>query len=320
MRLAAALFFVGVAGAVADPTRLTTSAVVELAANGHMLRISWPGAFGNATVLAGDELPATAPWRQHLAFPQKTGDEWFVEFPVRDVQKFFKLQVAAFAVQSDYPHDPEAFCQGLLWHEGSLYESTGLFGRSSLRQVEFPTGKVLRQKALPASEFGEGLARVGNGLVQLTWRSHKGYVYDVETFAVLREFTYASEGWGLTFDGKSLIMSDGTSRLTFFDAQTLTPTRQVEVTMDARPITHLNELEYIEGEVWANVWQTDFILRIDPRSGQVTSFLNLSGLQPREPRHGGEDVLNGIAYDPVTKRIFVAGKLWPRIFEIKLNQ
>jgi glutamine cyclotransferase len=217
------------------------------------------------------------------------------------------------------PHDPSAFLQGLVWHDGGFFESTGLFGRSTLRRVEWPSGRVLRQVSLPPEVFGEGLARVGNRLVQLTWRSGRGFVYDLVTLRPLQEFRYEGEGWGLAYDGTSLVVSDGTDVLTYLDAQRFTPTRKLAVTWNGRSLDRLNELEFIEGEVWANVWHTDFIVRIDPRSGRVTSFLDLAGLLPSDRRSHEEAVLNGIAYDPATRRLFVSGKLWPLIFEIRVR-
>jgi glutamine cyclotransferase len=225
---------------------------------------------------------------------------------------------AGYEVVKDFPHDPDAFLQGLVWHNG-FFESTGQFGRSSLRRVEYPTGKILQEVDLDSQYFGEGLAMVGNRLIQLTWQSHRGFVYDRDSFKQLREFTYDTEGWGLTYDGKSLILSDGTDVLTFFNPDSFQPTRKLPVKFNGTALRDLNELEYIDGEIWANVWHTDRIVRIDPVSGQVKSYLNLAGILPEEERSDPEAVLNGIAYDAQGKRIFVSGKLWPRIFEIRLK-
>lgn len=225
----------------------------------------------------------------------------------------------SYEVVSSYPHDPASFTQGLLWHDGALYEGTGLKGQSKLRRLEFPSGKVLKEISVPSEFFGEGLALVDGRLIQLTWQSHVGFVYDLDTFRKLQEFAYDTEGWGLTFDGKNLILSDGSSSLFYLDPQTFKPIRKLAVTMNGKPLTELNELEFIEGEIWANVWQTDLIVRIDPSSGRVTSFLNLKGILAPSDRTGREDVLNGIAYDAEKKRIFVTGKLWPRIFEIRVK-
>jgi glutamine cyclotransferase len=180
-------------------------------------------------------------------------------------------------------------------------------------------GKVLQQVNLDSQYFGEGLAMVDNRLIQLTWQSHRGFVYDRDSFTRLREFEYDTEGWGLTYDGKSLILSDGSEVLTFINPDSFKPTRKLSVKFNGRALRDLNELEYIDGEIWANVWHTDQIVRIDPASGQVKSFLNLAGILPEDERSDPEAVLNGIAYDAQGKRIFVSGKLWPRIFEIRLK-
>jgi glutamine cyclotransferase len=226
---------------------------------------------------------------------------------------------ADFEVVASYPHDPKAFLQGLVWHDGGFYESTGHYGQSTLRRVEFPSGKVLRQVALDRQYFGEGLALVGDKLVQLTWQTHRGFVYDRDSFRLIREFSYSNEGWGLAWDGTNLIMSDGSDTLTYLDPTNYEPVKRLRVTLNSRPARQLNELEFIEGEIWANVWQTDTILRIDPATGRVSSTLDLRGLLKPDMRTGSEDVLNGIAYDAASKRIFVSGKFWPRVFEIRLK-
>jgi glutaminyl-peptide cyclotransferase len=231
-----------------------------------------------------------------------------------------RAQQVSYEVVSSYPHDPTSFTQGLLWHDGGLYEGTGLKGESKLRRLEFPSGRVLKEINLPSEFFGEGIALVDSRLIQLTWQSHKGFVYDLDTFRKLQEFAYDTEGWGLTCDGKNLILSDGSSSLFYLDPQTFKPIRKLAVTMNGKPLTELNELEFIEGEIWANVWQTDLIVRIDPSTGRVTSFLNLKGILAPSDKTGREDVLNGIAYDAEHKRIFVTGKLWPRIFEIRVTR
>lgn len=231
-----------------------------------------------------------------------------------------RAQQVSYEVVSSYPHDPTSFTQGLVWHDGTLYESTGLKGESKLRRLEFPSGKVLKEINLASEFFGEGLALVDSRLIQLTWQSHKGFVYDLNSFRQLQEFAYDTEGWGLTYDGKNLILSDGSSDLFYLDPQTLKRVRKLAVTMNGKPISELNELEFIEGEIWANVWQTDLIVRIDPSTGHVASFLNLKGILAPSDKTGREDVLNGIAYDPEKKRIFVTGKLWPRIFEIRVTR
>lgn len=226
----------------------------------------------------------------------------------------------SYEVVGSYPHDPAAFLQGLVWHDGGFYESTGLEGRSTLRRVEFPSGKVVQSVSLSPDLFGEGLALVANRLIQLTYTSHRGFVYDRGTFRLLREFSYETEGWGLAYDGKNLIMSDGSAMLTFLDPETFQPVRKLAVVMNGQPVASLNELEFVEGEVWANVWRTDLIVCIDPDSGQVGSFLKLAGILPAGARTGNEDVLNGIAYDAQTKRIFVSGKLWSKLIEIRVHK
>lgn len=228
----------------------------------------------------------------------------------------------SYEVVGDYPHDPGAFLQGLVWYDGTFYESTGSHntGISTLRRVEFPSGKILQSVKLSPEYFGEGLALADDRLVQITWQSKRGFVYDRETFRLLREFTYETEGWGLAYDGKNFVMSDGSNVLTYMDAQTFEPVRKLPVTMNGRPVYEINELEFIEGEIWANVWHDDRILRIDPASGRVNSFLNLKGILPPDMRTNPEAVLNGIAYDAQNKRVFVSGKLWPRLFEIKVKQ
>jgi len=230
-----------------------------------------------------------------------------------------RARQVAYEVVNSYPHDPASFTQGLLWRDGGFYESTGQYGQSKLRRLEFPSGRVLKEISLSPELFGEGLALVDSRLIQLTWKSHRGFVYELSTFRLLQEFSYDTEGWGLTYDGKNLILSDGSSDLFYFDPQTFRPVRKLPVRMNGQPIRELNELEFIDGEIWANVWQTDLILRIDPSTGQVTSFLALKGILAPSDKTGMEDVLNGIAYDAEHKRIFVTGKLWPRIFEIRIK-
>ena len=222
-----------------------------------------------------------------------------------------------YKVVNSYPHDPTAFLQGLVWYDGGFYESTGLSGQSTLRRVKFPSGQVTKSISLAPELFGEGLAMVGDELIQLTWQSHRGFVYDRESFALMREFSYNTEGWGLTYDGTDLILTDGSDGLTYLDPQTFAPVRRLAVTWDGRPQFNLNELEFIEGEIWANIWQTDFIVRIDPATGHVASYLDLKGILPASVPRSSDDVLNGIAYDSVNNRIFVSGKHWPRLFEIK---
>jgi glutamine cyclotransferase/dienelactone hydrolase len=217
-----------------------------------------------------------------------------------------------------FPHDPLAFTQGLIYLDGFLYESTGLYGQSSLRKVALETGEVLQQVDLGSEYFAEGLTAWEDTLIQLTWRKGIGFVYQLEDFSLIDSFTYETEGWGLTHDGERLIMSDGTSKLYFLDPQTYQVTGSVNVTDQGEDITRLNELEYIRGEVFANIWQTDDIARIDPTTGDVLGWIDLSGLLPEDERTTETDVLNGIAYDTEQDRLFVTGKFWPKLFEIRL--
>ncbi len=224
-----------------------------------------------------------------------------------------------YSVVGQYPHDPRAFTQGLLFHDGVLYESTGLYGRSSLRRVALATGEVLQQRDLPPTFFGEGLTLWQDRLIQVTWREEIAFVYDRESFELLHTWSYVGEGWGLTHDGERLIMSDGSSTLTFRDPETFAVLGTVDVSSQQGPVTMLNELAYIEGEVWANIWLTDTIVRIDPINGRVLGWVDLTGLLAlTEPAPYDVDVLNGIAYDADQQRVFVTGKLWPTLYEIEL--
>ena len=228
--------------------------------------------------------------------------------------------VYGYSVVRSYPHDRHAFTQGLVYHEGVLYESTGLHGRSSIRRVALETGEVLQIRKLDARYFGEGIAIWRDSLVQLTWQSGIGFVYGLKTFEPRRTFTYTGEGWGLTHDGTRIIMSDGsaTGTLRFLDPQTLRETGRMTVRDGATPVEGLNELEFVKGEIYANVFGSDRIARISPKTGRVTGWIDLRGLlDPREA--AGVDVLNGIAYDAAGDRLFVTGKLWPRLFEIRLT-
>ncbi len=217
-----------------------------------------------------------------------------------------------------YPHDPQAYTQGLLFVDGHLYESTGLKGRSSLRMVDLETGRVLQRVVVPSQYFAEGLAAWGSTLIQLTWQSHVVFVYDRFSFRLLRTMNYQGEGWGLTDDGRNLILSDGTATLHFLDPQTLREVRRIVVKDRGTPVTQLNELEYIRGEIYANVWHTDRIARISPATGQVLGWIDLTGLLEPDEVSDPEAVLNGIAYDAARDRLFVTGKLWPKLFEIKV--
>lgn len=220
-----------------------------------------------------------------------------------------------YRVVNTYPHDPEAFTQGLEYEGGFLFESTGQYGHSSLRKVVLETGKVVQQHDLADTFFGEGITLLGDAIIQLTWRQSTGFVYDKASFEVQRTFLYATEGWGLTHDDTHLIMSDGTATLQFLDPSTFEVTGQLLVQEKGAPVTRLNELEYVQGQIFANVWQSNRIVRINPESGQVTGWIDLKGLLPAGT---SADVLNGIAYDAAADRLFVTGKLWPNVFEIEL--
>ena len=221
-------------------------------------------------------------------------------------------------VVNTFPHDPQAFTQGLCFYNGMLYESTGLFNLSSIRQVELETGTILQNKHLPSQYFGEGITIIQDKIVQLTWKSNIGFVYDLHTFELLQNFSVAREGWGLTFDGQQLIMSDGTATLYFLDPNTFTQVGQIEVyDIDAGPVILLNELEYIKGEVYANIWNEEKIAIINPQTGQVTGWIDLEGIYDFENRDSG-NILNGIAYDEKMDRLFVTGKRWSQLFEIDL--
>jgi len=224
----------------------------------------------------------------------------------------------SYRVVHAYPHDPRAYTQGLVFVDGRLYESTGLNGRSSLRMDDLATGRVLQSAVVPSQYFAEGLTNWGSTLVQLTWQSHVAFVYDRFSFRLLRTLHYNCEGWGLTQDGKTLIESDGTAEIRFFDPQTFREIRHITVKDRGLPVPELNELEYIHGQIYANVWHTDRIARISPATGRVLGWIDLAGLLPESQRSDPEAVLNGIAYDAAHDRLFVTGKLWPQLFEIKV--
>jgi glutaminyl-peptide cyclotransferase len=217
-----------------------------------------------------------------------------------------------------YPHDRGAFTEGLFWDGGYLYESTGESGRSGVRKEDLASGQVLQSLSIGPEYFGEGIATAGNGqLYELTWTSHVGFVYDLASFKLLSQFSYPTEGWGLTFDGHSLIMSDGSNILHFMDPVSVTETGRIAVTDGGQPITQLNELEYIRGRIYANVWQTGRIAVISPQTGNVEGWIDCSGLRPPETRANPDAVLNGIAYDASGERLFITGKLWPNVYEIR---
>ena len=228
------------------------------------------------------------------------------------------VPVYSYELINAYPHDRTAYTQGLAFENGFIYEGTGLYGESSLRKVNLNTGEVLQQHTHPSRYFGEGITVLDDKIFQVTWRSRVAFVYDRDNFRVLNTFSYEGQGWGITYDGSSLIMSDGTATLRFLDPQTFREISRIEVTDSNQPVTGLNELEYVRGEVYANVWKTDRVARIAPDTGRVVGWIDLHGLLGAEHRDQPVDVLNGIAYDREQDRLFVTGKLWPKLFEIKL--
>jgi len=223
-----------------------------------------------------------------------------------------------YKVVREFPHDPSAFLQGLVYYDGFFYEGTGRHGESSLRKVRMETGELVQRVNLPREYFGEGITICNNQIVQITWQSQTGFVYNLKDFHFLRQFTYPGEGWGLTTHGSEIYMSDGTPEIRVLDGNTLQEKHRIKVHDGATPITELNELEYVEGEIFANIWHTDRIARISPQTGKVLGWIDLTGLLSPIYRRDEEAVLNGIAYDPQKKRLFVTGKLWPKIFEIKI--
>ena len=227
--------------------------------------------------------------------------------------------IYGYEVVATYPHATDAFTEGLFYQDGFLYESTGLNGKSSIRKVDLQSGRVLQQRDISNAYFGEGIIAWGDRLMELTWRSQKGFIYDFHTFEPEGEWSYPGEGWSLTRNDQFIIMSDGTPDIRFLNPETLKEDHRISVTYQGKGVRNLNELEWINGEIWANVWQTDVIARIDPQTGHVVGRIDLSGLLTPEERAGPDvDVLNGIAWDRVNNRIFVTGKNWPKLFEIRL--
>jgi glutaminyl-peptide cyclotransferase len=226
-------------------------------------------------------------------------------------------QVQSVEVVRSYPHDSLAFTQGLFFADGALFEGTGEEGTSGIRKVSLETGEVTDQRELPLPYFGEGITGWKDRIYQLSWKDQKGFIYARKDFAPLGEFAYQGEGWGITHDGKSLIMSDGTPVLRFLDPESFAQQRTLTVTAAGCPVDELNELEWIDGEIWANVWRTDLIARIDPATGKVRGFVDVAALGPPAP--GVDEVPNGIAYDAAAKRIFVTGKMWPQLYQVRLS-
>ncbi len=226
--------------------------------------------------------------------------------------------VFGYKIVNTYPHDTNSFTQGLIFDKGVLYESTGLNGHSAVKIVDLKTGKTLKSHELPDNYFGEGIAIIENKIIQLTWRSKTGFVYDKKTLKLIKKFSYQTQGWGITYDGKYLIISDGSAVLYFMDPNTFKVVGTLEVYGDSGKVSKLNELEYINGEIYANIWGIEKIARINPKTGRVTAWIDLSGLLSDQDKKNRVDVLNGIAFNSDKGRLFVTGKLWPKIFEIEL--
>lgn len=226
-----------------------------------------------------------------------------------------------YEVVHTYPHDRTAFTEGLFYLDGFLYESTGIEGASSVRKVRLETGEVVQRHDLPSAYFGEGIIHWKDRLIQLTYKTEVGFVYNLSTFETERRFEYPGEGWAMTQDGKNIFMSDGTAQIRIWDPETLQELRRITVSDQGQPVPNVNELEWVKGEIYANIWETDRIARIDPATGRVVGWIDLAGLlNPNERIAGpeGTDVLNGIAYDAKGNRLFVTGKRWPKLFEIRL--
>jgi glutaminyl-peptide cyclotransferase len=277
-------------------------------------RIFWLGLL--LIIGCGPVARPAAPVATPAPLPTPTGTPEAAAIPLPDSRS---VTYYSYEIVNRFPHDPEAFTQGLVYEDGWLYESTGLYGRSSLRRVDLETGNVVQIQHLDDVYFGEGLTIWEDRIIQLTWREQTGFIYDLESFDLLDTFSYETEGWGLTHDGQRLIVSDGSAYLYFWDPETFTEIGRVLV-VDERdnPVVRLNEMAYIDGEVYANVWLTDRIVRIDPETGYVTGWIDLSGLLDGVSLTGPVDVLNGVTYDAENGRLFVTGKLYPLLFEIEL--
>jgi glutamine cyclotransferase len=230
-----------------------------------------------------------------------------------------EVPVYDYTVLHTYPHDPKAFTEGLFYRDGFLYESTGLAGQSSIRKVDLASGETITRFTVPSKYFGEGIVDWGDTLISLTYQGQIGFVHDLKTFAVRKDFSYEGEGWALTRDNKQLYMSDGTADIRVLDPVTLAERRRIHVTYKGKPLVYVNELEWIKGEIYANVWQTPWIVRIDPATGHVVGVIDLSGLKPATASNDADAVANGIAYDAKRDRLFVTGKNWPSLFEITLK-
>jgi glutamine cyclotransferase len=231
-----------------------------------------------------------------------------------------KAPIYGYKIVRTLAHDPNAFTQGIVFHDGFLFESTGINGASSLRKVELETGKIVKKISVPDEYFAEGMTIFNDKIYQLTWKNQKGFIYSIETLRKIGEFRYEGEGWGLTHDAESLILSDGTSKIRFLHPETFKVSRTIDVSdADGSPVVEINELEYVKGEIYANIWHSDKIARIDPQSGKVTGWIDLTNLFPNRSDAETEDVLNGIAYDAHGDRLFVTGKLWSKLFEVQVT-
>lgn len=265
-------------------------------------------------------MPLTLVLLLSLASLQCNGGTTNTNAPRNDPPQNAAVQEFGYQVVNIWPHDPGAFTQGLVFLDGKMIESTGQVGRSSLRNVEIQTGRILKKLDVPPPYFAEGIALLNNKIYQLTWEQQLGFIYDAQSFEKLGEFKYDGEGWGLTTDGRSLILSDGSNRIRFLDPDSFQVTKTIAV-MDAKvPVRYVNELEFVNGEIYANVWHDDRIAVINPQTGRVTAWIDLAGLLQPGDVQDPEGVLNGIAYDQSTDRLFVTGKLWPRLFEIKIKR
>jgi len=289
--------------------RQQTSVAIQPATPANMPTLL-PTATPQPTIATPTSRPSNTPTPQPTSANQ-TQTDISTAAPVEPVTYTYEII-------NTYPHDRSAFTQGLVFTDAILYEGTGLKGQSTLRKVELDTGQVLQRYDLPDQFFGEGITIFNERLIQLTYQARLGFVYDKDSFAPNGEFTYPTEGWGLTHDGQRLIMSDGTANLYFLDPDTFAEIGRVEVRNQFGPVNNLNELEYIHGQVYANIWKTNFIAIINPHTGQVVGWINLAGLLSQADFAERVDVLNGIAYDAKGDRLFVTGKWWPKLFEIKL--
>ncbi len=248
---------------------------------------------------------------------------WYSDYLVAftnssDANEKIDTPVFGYKIVNTYPHDTNSFTQGLIFDKGVLYESTGLIGRSAVKIVDLKTGKTLKSHELPDNYFGEGITIIENKIIQLTWRSKTGFVYDKKTLKLIKKFSYQTQGWGITYDGKYLIISDGSAVLYFMDPNTFKVVGTLEVYGDSGKVSKLNELEYINGEIYANIWGIEKIARINSKTGRVTAWIDLSGLLSDQDKKNRVDVLNGIAFNSDKGRLFVTGKLWPKMFEIEL--